>query len=89
VNVGFFILAGKGGEVDVIKIQARMKSGEMQIHADGHAGYAEYGKDIVCAAISTIMQTALLGIQAVAEQYPNHVSLKIISEEGENSHEEV
>jgi uncharacterized protein len=73
----------------VIKIQARMKSGEMQIHAVGHAGYAEHGKDIVCAAISTIMQTALLGIQAVAEQYPNHVSLEIISEEGENSHEEV
>ncbi|MBO8164222.1 MAG: ribosomal-processing cysteine protease Prp [Brevibacillus sp.] len=73
----------------MIKIQARMKSGEMQIHAVGHAEYAEHGKDIVCAAISTIMQTALLGIQAVAEQYPNHVSLAFISEEGESGHEEV
>jgi hypothetical protein len=28
----------------------------------GHAEYAEYGQDIVCAAISAIMQTAVLGL---------------------------
>lgn len=28
----------------------------------GHAGTAEYGQDIVCAAVSTLAQTALLGI---------------------------
>lgn len=28
----------------------------------GHSGYAEQGKDIVCAAVSSICQSALLGI---------------------------
>jgi len=28
----------------------------------GHAGYAEEGEDIVCAALSSVVQTAVLGI---------------------------
>ena len=32
------------------------------ITAKGHSGYAEYGEDIVCAAISALTQTAYLGI---------------------------
>lgn len=31
--------------------------------AEGHTGYAEHGKDIVCAAVSAILQTAALGVQ--------------------------
>ena len=30
--------------------------------ADGHSGYAELGSDIVCAGVSTLLQTALLGL---------------------------
>ncbi|HEY8418256.1 MAG TPA: ribosomal-processing cysteine protease Prp [Limnochordales bacterium] len=30
--------------------------------ARGHAGYGEYGEDIVCAAVSAITQTAVLGL---------------------------
>lgn len=30
---------------------------QMMIKAEGHAGYAEYGKDIVCAGVSSLMQT--------------------------------
>lgn len=30
---------------------------------EGHAGCGEYGKDIVCAAISAIAQTTLFGLQ--------------------------
>ncbi|MEK3744723.1 ribosomal-processing cysteine protease Prp [Brevibacillus sp. FSL K6-0770] len=71
----------------MIRIKAFLDNGEMKIEAVGHANYAEHGKDIVCAAISTIMQTALLGIQAVAQQYPEYVSLEIQSEEGESEHE--
>ncbi|QHZ55806.1 ribosomal-processing cysteine protease Prp [Brevibacillus sp. NSP2.1] len=71
----------------MIKVKAYLDNGEMKIHAVGHAGYAEHGKDIVCAAISTIMQTALLGIQAVAQQYPEYVSLEIQSEEGDSQNE--
>lgn len=28
----------------------------------GHAGYGEYGQDIVCAAVSAITQTTVLGL---------------------------
>lgn len=31
-------------------------------NASGHAGFADHGEDIVCAAISAITQTALLGL---------------------------
>ena len=28
----------------------------------GHTGYAEEGEDIVCAAVSSVVQTAVLGL---------------------------
>jgi len=31
-------------------------------HAGGHAGYMDYGEDIVCAAISALTQAAILGL---------------------------
>jgi uncharacterized protein YsxB (DUF464 family) len=67
----------------LIYITAETADGQMKIEAAGHANYAEHGKDIVCAAVSAIMQTALLGLQAVAEQYPEHVLLEITEKEGE------
>lgn len=32
----------------------------------GHAGYADHGYDIVCAAVSALAQTAILGLTKVA-----------------------
>ncbi len=32
------------------------------VEIKGHAGYAKYGKDIVCSAVSSIACTALLGL---------------------------
>lgn len=32
---------------------------------EGHAGYSEYGKDIVCSAVSAICESAVLGITKV------------------------
>ena len=32
-----------------------------------HSGYAESGKDIVCAGVSSITQTAILGLQNIAK----------------------
>lgn len=32
----------------------------------GHAGYAESGRDIVCAAVTAVAETALLGLRKVA-----------------------
>lgn len=35
--------------------------------ASGHTGYAESGEDIVCAAVSAITQTAVLGITDIVK----------------------
>ncbi|WP_026485964.1 ribosomal-processing cysteine protease Prp [Caldanaerobius polysaccharolyticus] len=51
----------------------------------GHAGYSDYGKDIVCAAVSAIAQTALLGVKeltgAKVEESvrPGNFALKVIN----------
>ena len=34
--------------------------------ARGHAGWAEHGSDVVCSAVSAILQTAQLGLSEVA-----------------------
>lgn len=33
-----------------------------KVEIKGHAGFAKYGKDIVCSAVSSIACTALLGL---------------------------
>ncbi|MDN5332589.1 MAG: uncharacterized protein PWP45_1814 [Tepidanaerobacteraceae bacterium] len=38
-----------------------------ELSLKGHAGYAEYGRDIVCAAVSALVETAVLGLENVAE----------------------
>lgn len=37
-----------------------------KVVCDGHTGYGVEGEDIVCAALSSIVQTALMGILMVA-----------------------
>lgn len=37
------------------------------VECDGHTNYGERGEDIVCAALSSVVQTALLGLLVVAE----------------------
>ncbi len=37
-----------------------------KITCDGHTNYGEKGEDIVCSALSSIVQTALMGILVVA-----------------------
>lgn len=39
----------------------------------GHAEYDEAGKDIVCAAVSAIVQTAVIGLTDIAGIKINHV----------------
>lgn len=59
----------------MILVRARLGDGHTSIEVDGHEGHAEDGR--VCAAVSAITQTALLGLQAVAEQHPDLVSIQI------------
>lgn len=47
----------------------RNRLGKIQAcYIDGHADYDDHGYDIVCAAVSVLSCTAILGLQAVAEQ---------------------
>lgn len=38
----------------------------VSVECDGHADYGAEGEDIVCAALSSIVQTAVLGLMGVA-----------------------
>jgi len=44
---------------------------------EGHAEYAEYGRDIVCAAVSAVSQTAVIGLQKLLKGKP-----KVVQEKG-------
>ncbi len=46
----------------------------------GHANMGEYGEDLVCAAVSAVVQTAILGITEVC-----HISAGVSIEEGHTS----
>ena len=37
------------------------------IESKGHSGYSERGSDIVCAAVSVLMQALLLGLSEIAK----------------------
>ena len=37
------------------------------IESSGHSGYAENGSDIICAAVSSLVQALLLGLSEVAK----------------------
>lgn len=37
------------------------------LHVEGHAGYAEYGKDIVCAAVSILTYTWINELELLKE----------------------
>jgi uncharacterized protein YsxB (DUF464 family) len=62
----------------VIRVRAHLGDGRTSIEVDGHEGHAEDGR--VCAAVSAITQTALLGLEQVAQQYPDFVSVEITLE---------
>ncbi|MEG1612875.1 MAG: ribosomal-processing cysteine protease Prp [Clostridia bacterium] len=61
--------------VKVLKINNKIVS----IECVGHTGYAEHGEDIVCSALSSIVQTAALGLLQVAKI---NVTLKIDEDKG-------
>jgi uncharacterized protein YsxB (DUF464 family) len=62
----------------VIEIRARLGDGHTLLEVSGHEGHAVDGR--VCAAITAITQTALLGLEEYARQYPDLVSVEINQE---------
>lgn len=59
----------------MIRIVAHLRDGATSIEVAGHEGHTRAG--VVCAAVSAITQTALLGLQEVARQHPDLVSVEI------------
>lgn len=62
----------------------RDKAGRTQsISVKGHAGYAEAGEDIVCAAVTAIMTTTITGMTDILDLEPEsiveegHISLTL------------
>lgn len=48
------------------EIIVKKKNGNIvEISACGHTGYANSGKDILCSAVSTLLQTACLGVNKI------------------------
>ena len=56
----------------MIKVQVRRGPGDsvLEVRVEGHAGFAEPGEDIVCAAATALVVTALIGLKRVA-QHPH------------------
>lgn len=52
IEISFFVSDGK----------------TVKVASEGHSGYAESGSDIVCAAVSTLVQTAFLAIKDIGCQ---------------------
>lgn len=52
-----------------------MGDGLTEIVVTGHEGHQVDGR--VCAAVSAITATALLGLEEIAHQYPQLVSIQI------------
>ncbi len=50
-----------------------------KVICDGHTDYGEEGEDIVCAALSSVVQTAVLGLMRVAAI---SVDYKTVAKEG-------
>ncbi|MFW5780245.1 MAG: ribosomal-processing cysteine protease Prp [Bacillota bacterium] len=52
----------------MIKVKIIHKGNNIQtIESSGHSGYGQRGKDIVCSAVSAVIQTALIGLMDVSK----------------------
>lgn len=62
----------------MITVTVWRKNGEFnKIESRGHAGFAEKGRDIICAAVSALMVNAVNSIDSFTEDV-----IHVISEEG-------
>ena len=72
----------------MIKVDIKRKNNIIEsIHCNGHAGYADYGKDIVCASFSTMIIVTINGILEIdknAISYTDNNDLTIINIKKDN-----
>jgi uncharacterized protein YsxB (DUF464 family) len=64
----------------MLEVEVRRDSRERlsSLFGKGHTGWAESGDDVVCAAVSAILQAAWLGLEQVAD-------VRVDSEKGEGT----
>lgn len=62
----------------MITVRAELAHGRFRLSVDGHEGHRVDGR--VCAAVSAISQTALLGLEEIGRQHPDIVSVTISEE---------
>ena len=56
----------------MIKVIITKKNDDIiKVECSGHAEFADYGKDIVCAGVSSITQTALIGLKTLTSVLKN------------------
>ncbi|HHY13238.1 MAG TPA: ribosomal-processing cysteine protease Prp [Thermoanaerobacterales bacterium] len=60
-----------------VKIFRKTDGNIYKVDVSGHADYDEYGNDIVCSAVSAIVQTAVLGLTRVLG-----LKIDLVMEEG-------
>ena len=61
----------------MLKVRISKKNGDVdKINMIGHANYAEYGKDIVCASISSILTTTVNAILTFDKSYITYENKK-------------
>ena len=72
----------------MIKVRISKKNNIIdKIECIGHAGYADYGKDIVCASFSTMIITtinSIINIDEDAISYTDSNNLKIVNIKKDN-----
>lgn len=55
----------------MIRTDVRRRGGRIvRLHVHGHAGTAPHGEDLVCAAVSALVQTAALGLKELDSTAP-------------------
>jgi uncharacterized protein len=59
----------------VIVVAAELGDGRMHLTVDGHGNHAEDGR--ICAAVSAVVQAAVLGLQAIEAEFPQHIAVDI------------
>jgi uncharacterized protein YsxB (DUF464 family) len=65
----------------VIEVRAVLGDGFLSLEVTGHEGHGEQGR--VCAAVSAVTQTALLGLEEIARQHPDIVRVEITPKENQ------
>ncbi len=62
----------------MVKVTFRTTAGRITaFSAEGHSGFASVGEDIVCAGISVLIQTAVIGLCEVAS-----IGVSVVTDEG-------